>query len=187
MWGRRAAWALAALAAVAVVLLVVVQSTPIETRVRGWLVGQVKRLWRLDLAAADLDYNLLTRTATLTGVSLATDGHADDPLFRAGRVSVQVPWAAYTGTLRLSSLVIDDGVVTLVREGGQMVNLPPSSGQPPPEVPRHLDLRGLTARNLRVDYVDRTGDIDVTVAGMDIALSEVRDRLGVGAAGFSHE
>ena len=127
-------------------------------------------------AATGLDYNLLTRRATLTGVSLSAEGHAADPVFAARRVSVEVPWAAYAGTLRLSSLVIDDGVVTLVRERGQIVNLPPSSGRPPPEVPRHLDLRGLTARNLTVNYVDRTGDIEVGVRGLNIELSEIRDR-----------
>ena len=177
------AWTGAALAALAAMLLVVVQSTPVETRVQAWLVGQVKRLWRLDLTATDLDYNLLTRRATLTGVALSAEGHAADPVFAARRVSVALPWAVFGGTLRLSSLVVDDGVVTLVREGGQMVNLPPPSGAPPPELPRHLDLRGLSAHNLVVNYVDRTGDIEVAVRGMNIELSEIQDRLGISAAG----
>ena len=45
------------------------------------------------LPATDLDYNLLTRRATLTGVSLSADGHAADPVFTARHVSVEVPWA----------------------------------------------------------------------------------------------
>ncbi len=162
----RVAWTGVALAVLAAVLLAVVHSAPVESRVQAWLTVQVKRLWRLDLTATDLDYNLLTRRATLRGVTLSAEGHSGEPVFAARQVSVALPWAVFRGTLRLSSLVIDDGVVTLVRERGQIVNIPPSSGQPPPPVPRHLDLRGLSARNLNVNYVDRTGDIDVAVNGM---------------------
>ena len=179
----RVAWTGGALAVLAAVLLAVVHSAPVESRVQAWLTVQVKRLWRLDLTATDLDYNLLTRRATLRGVALSAEGHAGEPVFAARQVSVALPWAVFRGTLRLSSLAIDDGVVTLVRERGRIVNIPPPSGQPAPPVPRHLDLRGLSARNLGVNYVDRTGDIDVAVNGMNIELSEIRDRIGISAGG----
>ena len=75
--------------------------------------------------------------------------------------------------MRLSSLEVDDGAgCCSCANGGVLVNLPPPSGQPPPVVPRRLDIRGLVLRNLDVDYVDRTGDIDVTVRGLHAALTE---------------
>ena len=71
----RVAWTGVALAVLAAVLLAVVHSAPVESRVQAWLTVQVKRLWRLDLTAAGLDYNLLTRRATLRGVTLSAEGH----------------------------------------------------------------------------------------------------------------
>ena len=64
-----------------------------------------------------------------------------------------------------------------------LVNLPPSSGAPPPESPRRLDVRGLDVRDLDVDYVDRTGDIDVAVRDLRAALSERDARISAGASG----
>ena len=140
---------------------------------------------RLAARFADLvpRYNLLTRRVALNDVRLSAPGHGDEPFFAARRVSAALPWAVFLGTVRLSSLEVDDGVVRLVRERGVLVNLPPSSGLPPPAVPRRLDLRGLRLRGLDVEYVDRTGDIDVGVAGLQTTLAE-RDVPGfVGAGG----
>jgi outer membrane protein insertion porin family len=180
---RRAAWAAVALAAVVVALLVLAHTLPARSRVQAWLVGQVGAAWKLDLQAAVLDYNLFTRRVELIDVRLSAPGHADAPFFAARRVAARLPWAVFRGTVRLSSLEVDDGRVLLVREGGVLVNLPPSSGRPPPPAPRRLDIRGLTLRNLHVDYVDRSGDIEVAVRGLQATLTE-RDGPGfVGAGG----
>ena len=179
----RIAWAGVALAALVVLLLVAVHTAPVVRRVREWVVAQVASAWQLDLQASALDYNLLTRRVSLSDVRLSAPGHADQPFFVARRVSAALPWAVFLGTVRLSSLEVDDGAVRLVREGGVLVNLPPPSGQPPPAVPRRLDLRGLIVRNLDVEYVDRTGDIDVTVRGLQAALTERDVRIFAGASG----
>ncbi len=172
-----------ALAALVVLLLAVIHTAPVVRRVREWVVAQVASAWQLDLQASSLDYNLFTRRVALSDVRLSAPGHVDQPFFVARRVSASLPWAVFLGTVRLSSLEVDDGVVRLVREGGVLVNLPPSSGRPPPAVPRRLDLRGLVVRNLDVEYADRTGDIDVTVRGLQAALTERDVRIFSGASG----
>jgi translocation and assembly module TamA len=179
----RVAWAGVALAALVVLLLAVIHTAPVVRRVREWVVAQVASAWRLDLQASSLDYNLFTRRVSLSDVRLSAPGHDRQPFFVARRVSASLPWAVFLGTVRISSLEVDDGVVRLVREGGVIVNLPPSSGLPPPAVPRRLDLRGLVIRNLDVEYVDRTGDIDVTVRGLQAALTERDVRIFSGASG----
>ena len=70
-----------------------------------------------------------------------------------------------------------------MREGGQIVNLPPPSGQPPPEVPRHLDLRGLSAATSTSTTSIAPATSTSAVRGLNIELSEIRDRLGIGAGG----
>lgn len=156
---------------------------PVVSRVREWVVAQVASAWELDLQASALDYNLLTRRVSLSDVRLSAPGHGDQPFLVARRISAALPWAVFVGTVRISSLEVDDGVVRLVREDGVIVNLPPSSGLSAPAEPRRLDLRGLTIRNLDVEYVDRTGDIDVTVRGLQAALTERDVRIFSGASG----
>ncbi|MGE0359370.1 MAG: translocation/assembly module TamB domain-containing protein [Vicinamibacterales bacterium] len=179
---RRAVWVAAALAAAVAALLVLAHTPPARSRVQAWLVRQVGATWTLDLQSASLDYNLFTRRVEFADVRLSAPGHADAPFFAARRVAARLPWAVFRGTVRLTSLEVDDGRVLLVREGGVLVNLPPSSGLPPPDTPRRLDIRGLTLRNLQVDYVDRSGDIEVAVRGLQATLAE-RDAPGVVGAG----
>lgn len=180
---RWIAWAMLALVVTVAALLVLAHTPPAASRVQAWLQRQVASAWRLDLTAASLDYNLFTRRVELRDVRLSAPGHADAPFFSAGRVAATLPWAVFRGTVRLTSLEVDDGRVLLVREGGVLVNLPPSSGAPPPLTPRRLDVRGLTLRNLQVDYADRTGDVQVAIRALQATLTE-RDVPGfVGAGG----
>jgi len=175
------AWAAAALAALVGAAAVLVHTPPAARWGRDWLIRTVASQWQLELTAGELDFNLFTRHVTLSDVRLAAPGHTDLPFFTARRVDARVPWAIYGGTVRVSRLEIDDARVQLVRQDGAIVNLPPSSGAPPPIAPRRFDLRGLQVRNLDVDYVDRTGDTDVTLAGLDLALEG--DGAGPGARG----
>lgn len=179
----RIAWAAAAIAAVVALLLVVVHSPPAVSRVGTWVRAKVASAWHLDLQFSRLSYNAFTRRVSLEDVRLSAPGHAEDPFFTAKRVSADLPWIIFRGRLRVSSLVVDDGRVLLVRENGAMVNLPPSSGNPPPLVPRRFDLRGLTTRGLDVDYVDRTGDAAVSVRDIALALAETTVGGGVTASG----
>jgi translocation and assembly module TamA len=150
---------------------------------RDWAVRQVAQLWELDLVASRLRVNVLTRRAVLEDVRLSAPGHADEPFFTAGRVAVTLPWAVFRGRLQLTALEVDGGRVLLVREGGALVNLPPPSGKAPPEVPRRLDVRGLDLRGVAIDYVDRTGDVEVSVTDLTAALDERDVRIFSGASG----
>ncbi len=179
----RLAWAVAALVAFAALAVVLVHTPPVARWGRDWLVGLVADRWQLDLEASRLDFNLLSRHVSLADVRLSAPGHADTPFLTARRLEADLPWAVYLGTVRLSMLEAEDARVLLVREGGTIVNLPPSSGDPPPEVPRNLDLRGLRVRNLAVDYVDRTGDVEVAVVGLTASLEERDIRVFSGASG----
>ncbi len=179
----RLAWAAAALAALVGALLVLVHTPPVARWGRDWLVRQVAAQWQLDLEAGRLRLNLFTRRISLDDVRLSAPGHAETPFLTARRVQVDLPWAAFRGIVRLSMLEVEEGRVLLVREGGVIVNLPPSSGLPPPEVARRLDLRGLRVRDLDIDYQDRTGDTDVAVTAMTLALDERDIRIFSGASG----
>ena len=164
------AWAVAAVAALVVALLVLVHTPPAARWSRDWVVRQVAEAWQLDLATNRVDYNLYTGRVSFDDVRLAAPGHAEAPFFAAARVTGILPWSIVRGPFRLTRLEIEAGRVLLVRENGVLVNLPPSSGAPPPETARLLDLRGLQVRGLDVDYVDRTGDVDVQVRDLRAEL-----------------
>lgn len=174
MTGRlaRAAAALVVLVVVAVVAVAVfVQTQPAARWAREWLIREVATRWQLDLAASRLEVELGGRRLTLHDVRLAAPGHDADPFLTAARVSVTFPFAVFRGRFGVSSLEIDTARVFLLREGGAIVNLPPPSGLPPPLVARRFDLDALQARGLQIDYVDRTGDSDVNVRDLTLALT----------------
>jgi outer membrane protein assembly factor BamA/autotransporter translocation and assembly factor TamB len=183
VWTRRLGWAAAIGGALAVVLAMVLHTPPAARWGRGWIVGQVATLWQLDLATSQLRVNLWERRVTLDDVRLSAPGHGDAPFLTARRVSAVLPWSVVRGRVQVSMLEVDDARVLLVREGGTLVNLPPSSGAPPPDVPRRFDLRGLRVRNLDIAYADRTGDVDVDVSGLTVSLDERDIRIFAGASG----
>ncbi|HUU35367.1 MAG TPA: hypothetical protein VMW48_14985, partial [Vicinamibacterales bacterium] len=177
------AWAAAGLAAVVGAAILIAHTPPVARWGRDWIVRQVAERWDLDLAANRLTYNLFTGRVALDDVRLSAPGHADTPFFAATRVTAVLPWVILRGTVRLSDLQVDEGRLQLVRENGVLVNLPPSSGNPPPETAQRLDIRGLQVRSLDVDYVDRTGDVDVQVRGLRTDLTERDIRIFAGASG----
>lgn len=151
--------------------IAVVHTPPVARWGREWAVRQVSQRWDLDLVSSRLSYNLFTGRVSVDDVRLAAPGHTDAPFFSAKRVTAYLPLVILRGTFRLRDLQVDEGRVRLVRENGTLVNLPKSSGQPPPANARRFDLRGLQVRGLDVDYEDRTGDVDVQVRGLRAALS----------------
>jgi hypothetical protein len=56
---------------------------------------------------------------------------------------------------RIDHLVIDKGIVDILRDKNNVVNLPPSSNAPTPEQARELDIRSLTLNGLDVQYEDQ--------------------------------
>ena len=175
-------WTVAGLVAIVGGLALLVQSPPATRWGRDWLIRQVAAL-QLDLVASRLDVDPIARRIVVHDVRLAAPGHRDDPFFTASRVAVSLPWAVFRGRVRIDLLEVDGGRVHLLRERGVMVNLPPSSGKPPPEVPRRLDLRNVRISWLDVAYEDRTGDSDVSVRGLRLSLDERQQRGATAAAG----
>lgn len=175
-------WTGALVAVIVAALLLIAHTPPATNRVRAWLTSVVADAWRLDLESSALSYNLLTRRVSIDDVRLSAPGHRDTPIFTARRVTASLPWAVFRGVARVSSIVVEGGRVQLVREEGVLVNLPPPSGDPPPAEARRFDLRGLDLRGLQVDYVDRTGDIDVSVRDLRATLAGrgLRDVMGAG-------
>jgi len=59
----------------------------------------------------------------------------------AARIDVQLPWSVYRRRFAIEHLTIDLGIVNIVRDQNNVVNLPPSSTAPTPEKAREFDIR----------------------------------------------
>ena len=173
MVGRRILKWLVILAAVAVGLTLAVilgVHTPMaRSRALAFSESFVKR-YHLDLAAKDLSYNALTRRITLTDVRLAAEGFHDRPFLIAGRIEVQLPWSVFRRRFAIDHLTIDQGVVNIVRDKNNVVNLPPSSNAPTPEKARELKVSSLTLNGLDVHYEDQFRDWGVNVPRIESQL-----------------
>lgn len=173
MVGRRIRKGLVILAAVAVALMLAVvlgvQTPMVRGRALVFTQNFVKR-YHLDLAAGHLSYNALTRRITLTDVRLAAEGFHDRPFLIASRIEVQLPWSVFRRRFAIAHLTIDKGIVNIVRDKNNVVNLPPSSTAPTPELARELDIRSLTLNGLDVQYEDQFRDWGVKVPRIESEL-----------------
>lgn len=161
---------LAVAVAVGILAVFAVIHSPMARRqALAWSANFLTR-YHLVLEAGSLGYNAVTRRITLTDVRLAAEGHRDRPFLTAGRIEVTLPWSVYRRRFAIEHLVIERGVVEIVRDEHDVVNLPPSSNGPPPERPRRIDLRSLTLNGLDVRYEDRLRDWGVTVPRIESEL-----------------
>ena len=125
-------------AVVVVIILAVVFGvhTPMARgRALAFAANFVKR-YHLELEAGSLSYNALTRRITLTDVRLAAEGHRDRPFLIASRIELQLPWSVLRRRFAIDHLTIDNGIVDIIRDQNNVVNLPPSSNAPTPESAR---------------------------------------------------
>ena len=169
--GRRKALIILAALALGVILAVVLAvHTPMaRSRALAWSANFVKR-YHLDLAAGNLSYNALTRRITLTDVRLAAEGFEDRPFLVASRVEVELPWSVFRRRFAIEHLTIDNGMVNIVRDANNVVNLPPSSNGPTPEKARELDIRSLTLNGLDVHYEDQLRNWGVKIPRIESQL-----------------
>lgn len=140
-----------------------------RARALAWASGFVTR-YHLELEAGSLGYNALTRRITLADVRLAAEGHHDRPFLVASRIEVRLPWSVFRRQFAIDHLVIDGGVVDIVRDEHDVTNLPPSSDAPTPEQPRKLDVRSLTLNGLDVQYEDQLRHWGVKVPRIESEL-----------------
>jgi hypothetical protein len=120
-----------------------------RSRALAWSSNFLTR-YHLELEAGDLSYNAITRRITLTDVRLAAEGFHDRPFLVAHRIEVKLPLSVFRRRFAIDHLVIDQGIVDIVRDKNNVVNLPPSSNAPTPERARELDIRSLTLNGLDV-------------------------------------
>ena len=138
-------------------------------RALAWASSFLTR-YHLELAAGNLGYNALTRRITLTDVRLAAEGFHDRPFLVASRIEVTLPWSVFRRRFAIDHLVIDSGIVDIVRDENNVVNLPPASTAPTPERARELDIRSLTLNGLDVQYEDQFRDWGVKVPRIESEL-----------------
>lgn len=167
---RRGLVITAAVIAVLVLAVVFGVHTPMaRSRALAFSASFVKR-YNLDLAAGSLSYNALTRRITLTDVRLAAEGHRDRPFLIASRIELQLPWSVFRRRFAIEHLTIDNGIVDIIRDQNDVVNLPPSSNAPTPERARELDIRSLTLNGLDVQYEDQFRNWGVKVPRIESEL-----------------
>src|SRR5262245_42348808 len=161
---------LTALAVSLMLAVVLAIHTPMaRSRALAWSSNFLTR-YHLELAAGNLSYNAFTRRITVTDVRLAAEGHHDHPFLVAKRIEVKLPVSVYRRRFAIDHLVIDQGIVDIVRDKNNVVNLPPSTTNPPPERARELDIRSLTLNGLDVQYEDQFRDWGVKVPRIESEL-----------------
>ncbi|MCA1584979.1 MAG: hypothetical protein LC791_09480, partial [Acidobacteria bacterium] len=171
-----------AFSAVAAVLLLaaallVVHLPVVRVRIFDFAVRQLASRYNLDLQAARLDYNVLSRRVSLSDVRLAARGREADPFFTARRVEVVLPWSIVRGVFAFSQIDLDGAVVAMRRYEDSTSNLPAGSGVTDPNRrPLRLDIRGLAINGLDFSYVD-------AVRGMQIAAGDLHADLAPGKVG----
>lgn len=143
--------------------------------VRGQLLAlasrQLASRFHLDLRAAELDYNLLTRHVSLRDVRLAASGHEQEPFLTADRVAVTLPWSVFAGHFALDRVELDGARVGLVRRADGSSNLPHGSGAGRQSAsPLKLDIRGIAARDLAFRYVDEGDRVRIDAGGVQMTL-----------------
>src|SRR5689334_14097137 len=154
---------LTALAVGLMLAVILAIHTPMaRSRALAWSSNFLTR-YHLELAAGNLSYNAITRRITLTDVRLAAEGFHDRPFLIASRIEVKLPLSVFRRRFAIDHLVIDQGIVDIVRDKNNIVNLPPSSTGPTPERARRLDIRSLTLNGLDVQYEDQLRDWGVKV------------------------
>ena len=167
---RRGLVILAAIAAGLILLVAVAVHTPMaRSRALGWASGFLTR-YHLELDAGSLGYNAITRRITLTDVRLAAEGHKDRPFLVASRIEVRLPWSVFRRRFAIEHLTINHGIVNIVRDKNNVVNLPPSSNAPTPERAREIDIRSLTLNGLDVQYEDQFRNWGVKVPRIESEL-----------------
>jgi outer membrane protein insertion porin family len=161
------------LTAVAVGLMlaaVIAIHTPMaRSRALAWSSNFLTR-YNLELAAGNLSYNAFTRRITLTDVRLAAKGFHDRPFLIAQRIEVELPLSVFRRRFAIDHLTIDQGIVDIIRDRNNVVNLPPSSNAPTPERAREIDIRSLTLKGLDVQYEDEFRDWGVKVPRIEAEL-----------------
>lgn len=166
----------AAIAATTMLVFAVLHLPPVRARVLGFAIGQLESRAGLVLSADRLSYNLFAGSASLTNVRLAARGAESTPILTAARVAVDLPLAAYLGSLILDDVIVEEGHIAIQTSADGRLNLPAAGDAAPADEPAGpplaLSIRGLHLRDVDVVYDDRTGPVRIAATGIDAALEQ---------------
>ncbi len=129
---------------VALAILAAVHLPPVERAVTRAIEQRAGAALGARLAIGDLDYNLLTRRATVRDLRLSPAAPGALPFFEARQVEVRVPLATLTGAREITSVEIDTPSLRLDALRAWLDTRPARDGAPPsPFFLRRLRVTGL--------------------------------------------
>jgi outer membrane protein assembly factor BamA len=107
------------------------------------------------IAHADrLDYDILTRTVRLSGLTLAVPSAADAPFLAARDVTISLPWSAIRGPFSLERVAIVSPRVTLRRDANGRDNWTPGPHDTSSTGPLTLHIGRASLTDVIVDWTD---------------------------------
>ena len=131
----------------AIALLAAAHLPSARERVRRFAIGTARDRFDTALTIGHLDYNLLTLTFTLRGVSAAAVGAADRPFFRAERLAIGLTPGTLIGRLAFTSIELVRPRLAFTRDAEGRYLLPAGGGGRSGQNPRiridRLAVRGL--------------------------------------------
>jgi hypothetical protein len=145
--------------------------------VLDWAVARAADTAGVRLEAARLDYNLLTLTAGVTDLTVASVTSPGVPFFEAARVDVTFDGAVLGGELRFAEIAVVGGRVAVVQAVDGTTNLPEAGGgggPPPAIVIDRLTLEGLA---VAVD----APNLSLDLPRLDAELTPMTGSLALGA------
>jgi outer membrane protein assembly factor BamA/autotransporter translocation and assembly factor TamB len=164
-WARRVGVAAAAIVAACAILLALLHAPFVRARALTMLAGRLADAGVV-ARADELDYNLLTLSVRMTGVSVATPGAATTPFFTAKEIRASLPWAILAGRIAINSIDIVSPAVTLRRDAQGHDNWTIQSAARSSASPPSIHIARLIVRDLAVDWTD-----EQQAAHADAALS----------------
>ncbi|MCL4811724.1 MAG: translocation/assembly module TamB domain-containing protein [Vicinamibacteraceae bacterium] len=168
-WRRRLAIGFLVVAALLLLLLAGLQ-TPWARRQAIRQVVSALEGQGIHATFGSIGYNPLTLRVSAGEVRLAPIDTPSAPFFAARRIDAQVPWALLRGELRITSLEVDGGRLTLARGDDGRWNLPPSRESAPRTEPFILPIGRLRLSDFGVTVEDPDGGLRVRLDGLDVTL-----------------
>ena len=152
-WARRVGVAAAAIVAAGAIVLGLLHAPFVRTRALSML---ARRLAQAGIVARadELDYNLLTLSVRMTGVSVATPGAAAAPFLTAKEIRATLPWAIVSGRFTIDRVEVVSPSVILRRDARGHDNWTIQTGARSPAPPPSLHIARLIVRDLTFDWTD---------------------------------
>jgi outer membrane protein assembly factor BamA/autotransporter translocation and assembly factor TamB len=163
----RRKWAIGAavLIAIALVAVAILHSPPVRNRLLATVIARLEQAGYV-VGVDGIGYNLLTLTADLSGVSIATTTARSKPFFAANAIHASLPWRSLFGSFVFDRVDLTAPRVTLVRDAEGHVNWPASSTKPPDARPVRISIG-----QARVTDLIFVWDDEQTSSRMEAALS----------------